>query len=336
MVTSRSPGPGRSRARRGTDIPGEWGRSSRSVRGPLAPPPRPRAVCGGRGCGTRPDFALLPLDPRPRGFGGERGLPTRRTLRLASGLVSRGRPPVPAQRGRGWPAPPRRASERAAFGLPWCPWSAPGRLSGARGRAGAVVPRSQRPPHAPSSGRRRGRAPEERGKEAIESATEGAPRPPPPQRAALRGRGGTGDSVAPPRAPRWGTRMGLGARPRDPLLGVPAGARERSWRAESATPVAGRPPLARAGCRRSFVPPPVRVRVTRVGPVVATPRRASRRRGRARGGTDPAGPDRERSPCPVPTRAAGRPRSSAPGASARGPPGRGSRRALFRGATRPR
>lgn len=48
--------------------------------------------------------------------------------------------------------------------------------------------------------------------------------------------------------------MGLGARPRGPLLGVPAGARERSWRAESATPVAGRPPLARAECRRSCRP----------------------------------------------------------------------------------
>lgn len=255
MVTSRSPGPGRSRARRGTDIPGEWGRSSRSVRGPLAPPPRPRAVCGGRGCGTRPDFALLPLDPRPRGFGGERGLPTRRTLRLASGLVSRGRPPVPAQRGRGWPAPPRRASERAAFGLPWCPWSAPGRLSGARGRAGAVVPRSQRPPHAPSSGRRRGRAPEERGKEAIESATEGAPRPPPPS-APRSGEGGARVTPSLPPARRGGGRGWAWARvPATPCSGCPRGrVSDRGGPSRRRRSPAGRPWRVQGAAARSCRP----------------------------------------------------------------------------------
>lgn len=55
VVTSRSPGPGLSRARRGTDIHGEWDRSSRSACGPLASPTRPMAVCGRQGCGLRPD-----------------------------------------------------------------------------------------------------------------------------------------------------------------------------------------------------------------------------------------------------------------------------------------
>ena len=56
VVMSCSPGPGLSRVRRGTDIPGEWDRSSRSAHGSLAPPPPlPPAVaggvCGGGRCG---------------------------------------------------------------------------------------------------------------------------------------------------------------------------------------------------------------------------------------------------------------------------------------------
>lgn len=54
VVMSCSPGPGLSRVGRGTDIHGEWDRSSRSARGSLAPPPLPPAVaggCGGEGVG---------------------------------------------------------------------------------------------------------------------------------------------------------------------------------------------------------------------------------------------------------------------------------------------
>lgn len=54
VVTLRSPGPGQSRARRGTDVHGERDRSSRPARGPLASPPRLLAACGRQGCGTRP------------------------------------------------------------------------------------------------------------------------------------------------------------------------------------------------------------------------------------------------------------------------------------------
>lgn len=71
VVTSRSPGPGLSRAGRGTDIPGEWGRSSRSARGPLSSPSPPGWRCVGRkkGCGTRPDLALPPPCPSGRRVG---------------------------------------------------------------------------------------------------------------------------------------------------------------------------------------------------------------------------------------------------------------------------
>lgn len=71
VVTLRSPGPGLSRAGRGTDIPGEWGRSSRSARGPLSSPSPPGWRCVGRkkGCGTRPDLALPPPCPSGRRVG---------------------------------------------------------------------------------------------------------------------------------------------------------------------------------------------------------------------------------------------------------------------------
>lgn len=49
VVMSRSPGPGLSRVRRGTDIHGEWDRASRSARGSPAPPLLPPAVVGGVG-----------------------------------------------------------------------------------------------------------------------------------------------------------------------------------------------------------------------------------------------------------------------------------------------
>lgn len=65
VVTVCSPGPGLSCARRGTDIHGEWDRSSRSVRGPRVSPPRQSAVCGSPGCGlSGPTRALPPSAPR--------------------------------------------------------------------------------------------------------------------------------------------------------------------------------------------------------------------------------------------------------------------------------
>ena len=61
VVDERSPGPGLSCARRGTDIHGEWDRSSRAACGPLASLPHRLVVRGRRGCGIRPDLAPLPL-----------------------------------------------------------------------------------------------------------------------------------------------------------------------------------------------------------------------------------------------------------------------------------
>lgn len=66
VVMWRSPGPGLSCARRGTDVHGERGRSSRSAHGPLASPPRLSAVCGRQGCGIRPDLAPPPSVSRRR------------------------------------------------------------------------------------------------------------------------------------------------------------------------------------------------------------------------------------------------------------------------------
>lgn len=136
---SRSPGPGLSRVRRGTDTPGEWDRSSRSACGPHAPPSRLWAARGGaEGCGLRPDPGLPSLR--------DRGRLTQRTLSLASlGCVVVGGLPVvgglhPTPRC----SPPGRA-ERVAPGPPWCPWSAPGRLRCLKPSGGAV-PCSQRTP----------------------------------------------------------------------------------------------------------------------------------------------------------------------------------------------
>ena len=82
----RSPGLGLSRAKRGTDVPGEWDLSSHSVRGPLlslfTPPSRNPPVEGcveGRGVASRP----YPRSPAPclALFAG-RGPPTQQTLSL--------------------------------------------------------------------------------------------------------------------------------------------------------------------------------------------------------------------------------------------------------------
>lgn len=191
--------------------------------------------------------------------------------------------PTPCRGG----GPPRRAApRRASPGPPWCPWSAPGRPAGARGRAGGVVPRSQRPPtpprtiavavHLRSVGKRGSRV--GKGRHA---------RPP------RFSRGVTGEFVAPPRAAAWDA-MGLGARPRSPSPpggGVPAGARERSWRAVAGSAVLS---AALAWCVRD--PPCSRRRDAPPGlaPTGASPRQHP----------GSAGPDRERSLCPVPTRTA--------------------------------
>lgn len=68
VVALCSPGPGLSRAGRGTDIRAEWGRSSRSVRGPLSLPfPTRRWVVVGRRGVRNP--------ARPRPLGVARGVP---------------------------------------------------------------------------------------------------------------------------------------------------------------------------------------------------------------------------------------------------------------------
>lgn len=66
VVDECSPGPGLSCARRGTDIHGEWDRSSRSVRGPLASPPPLGWCVEGRGAESGPTSRL---SPRPGGVG---------------------------------------------------------------------------------------------------------------------------------------------------------------------------------------------------------------------------------------------------------------------------
>lgn len=128
VVTSRSPGPGLSRAGRGTDIPGEWGRSSRSARGPLSSPSPPGwAVCGkekGVRNPARPrSSASLPLGAT----GGARGLDDAAdTLRPPFLAVSRGRP-LPAA-GRGVPPTRRAIPPGRASAFRFGPLVAPGAL----------------------------------------------------------------------------------------------------------------------------------------------------------------------------------------------------------------
>lgn len=86
-------------------------------------------------------------------------------------------------------------------------------------------------------------------------------------------RGVTGEFVAPPRAAAWDA-MGLGARPRSPS--PPGGGCPRGRVSDRGGPWRG---------VLSFLPPWRGVSVTHPAPVGATPRRASRRRGRARGST---------------------------------------------------
>lgn len=99
VVMSCSPGPGLSRVGRGTDIHGEWDRSSRSARGSLAPPLLPPAVVGGvwgGGCGgvwapARPHFPTVPAS----GCLWAWGPLTQRTLSLAALGFLRGERPSP-------------------------------------------------------------------------------------------------------------------------------------------------------------------------------------------------------------------------------------------------
>lgn len=86
VVTLCSPGPGLSRAGRGTDIPCEWDRSSRSARGPLSSVPS-RCV-EGEGCGPRPGRALLTSCP-PGSRCGARPPDAADPLRPPLGCVSR-------------------------------------------------------------------------------------------------------------------------------------------------------------------------------------------------------------------------------------------------------
>lgn len=109
---------------------------------PLLPPVRRRCV-EGKGCGTRPDLGVTPVVSM-----------TQRTPSARLSRLALSRAPFPAA-GRGCPVvaphvPPRWACGRCfALALGGCPWSAPGRPAGARGRAGGVVSRS---PRAPPSG----------------------------------------------------------------------------------------------------------------------------------------------------------------------------------------
>lgn len=120
VVTSRSPGPGLSRARRGTDIPGEWDRSSRSApRAPrLARPPAGRRRVG-RGGVRNPARPRLPRHPASRRWRG-RGLLTQRT-RSALGPCARVSRAALSVAGR-------RRSAAALCALPGSSVGAPGAL----------------------------------------------------------------------------------------------------------------------------------------------------------------------------------------------------------------
>lgn len=152
----------------------------------------------------------------------------RNTLRRALAPVPRGRL-SPPRRGGGRPA---TAPLRLAWPLCWCPWSAPGRLSGARGRAGGVVSRSRR-------SLRRGH----------------------PRRKLCRGVGGGGPSRSGggghPFHARWGVGCPVGpARACRPSRGW------ARWRAsEGRARLSGaRIPLFRGRPRRSLSPPGPRAR----------------------------------------------------------------------------
>lgn len=147
VVLSCSPGPGLSRVRRGTDVHGEWDRSSRSARGPLAPSPLPAvAVRWGVWGGVQ-----APARPRPPVFcltalAGPGSPDAADTLACLPWLrVVRG----PPRHGEGRPGAALLTRLGVLSALRVALRGAPGALqvvSGARNRAGSVVSRSQRPP----------------------------------------------------------------------------------------------------------------------------------------------------------------------------------------------
>lgn len=175
VVLSCSPGPGLSRVRRGTDVHGEWDRSSRSARGPLAPSPLPAvAVRWGVWGGVQ-----APARPRPPVFcltalAGPGSPDAADTLACLPWLrVVRG----PPRHGEGRPGAALLTRLGVLSALRVALRGAPGALqvvSGARNRAGSVVSRSQRPP--PSGHRCRWR---------------------------VRGAGGGVGKGGPPRPPPW-------------------------------------------------------------------------------------------------------------------------------------
>lgn len=140
VVWSCSPGPGLSRAGRGTGVPSECVRSSRSARGAprLAFPSCPLGRVRKAGVGVWPPALTFGLPSPALGclvgpwvFGHSRCA----LLRLPGVCPASG----PPRGGEGCAAATLRAPawvcERASSDPRWCPWSAPGRPSGARGRA---------------------------------------------------------------------------------------------------------------------------------------------------------------------------------------------------------
>lgn len=157
--------PGRVRAapRRGTDIRGEWDRSSRSARGPLAPPPRPPVVRRGAGARNpaRPRSSALVRGLAASVGGGGVLRPSRTASARGPGVLPRvGPSPAPAAGGPSGPTHPRAPPR-------WCRCASSGPLAVPLERSrpslrclrpgGGAVPRSQ--PTLPVTAHARGRAP---------------------------------------------------------------------------------------------------------------------------------------------------------------------------------
>ena len=134
VVTSGSLGPGLGLARRWTDVHGELGRPSRSARGPS---PLLRAGRWCRKAGVRRPARPPVSRPQPQGLGGPASSAT-----LASPPQRVSREALPAV-GFGWGrgGGVRPSVPECVPPGPWrCPWSAPGRRSGAGDRAVASSP----------------------------------------------------------------------------------------------------------------------------------------------------------------------------------------------------
>lgn len=134
-----SPGPGLSRAGRGTGVPSERVRSSRSVRGAprLSFPPCPSGRVRKAGVGVWPPALTFGLPSPALGcLVGAVGLWTQqmRLLRLPGVCPASGPPCGGESCAAAMPRAPAWVCEHASLDPRWCPWSAPGRPSGARGR----------------------------------------------------------------------------------------------------------------------------------------------------------------------------------------------------------